>query len=154
MLHKAQMTTAHRQDVLKSSQAKSFLSQTVETASVSALLKLSLNSEEIELMVLEASVPSASKLRVSLLPWQVAGTPEDPMKSGSKLGKKWRNVISRTMTRKTSKLAQKALAEEGVSLNRSSASTGLIVLPCGSTWVKWSVEIEALAGKNLKNLLN
>lgn len=50
------MTAAHRQDVLKSSQAKSFLSQTVETANVSALLKLSLNSEEIELMVLEASV--------------------------------------------------------------------------------------------------
>ncbi|XP_056898914.1 SAM and SH3 domain-containing protein 3 [Takifugu flavidus] len=43
----------------------------------------------------------------------VAGAPEDPMKSGNKLGKKWRNVISRTMTRKTSKLAQKALAEEG-----------------------------------------
>lgn len=138
MLHKAQMTTAHRQDVLKSSQAKSFLSQTVETASVSALLKLSLNSEEIELMVLEASVPSASKLRVSLLPWQVAGTPEDPMKSGSKLGKKWRNVISRTMTRKTSKLAQKALAEEGVSLNRSSASTGLIVLP----WWQYMSQME------------
>lgn len=35
------------------------------------------------------------------------------MKSGMKLGKKWRNVISRTMTRKTSKMAQKALAEEG-----------------------------------------
>ncbi|CAF94930.1 unnamed protein product [Tetraodon nigroviridis] len=42
----------------------------------------------------------------------VGGT-EDSMKSGIKLGKKWRNVISRTMTRKTSKMAQKALAEEG-----------------------------------------
>ncbi|CAJ1058880.1 hypothetical protein PFLUV_G00125240 [Xyrichtys novacula] len=39
---------------------------------------------------------------------------EESMKSGSKLGKKWRNVISRTMTRKTSKMVQKALAEEGV----------------------------------------
>lgn len=39
---------------------------------------------------------------------------EEAMKSGSKLGKKWRNVISRTMTRKTSKMVQKALAEEGV----------------------------------------
>ncbi|KAG7266518.1 hypothetical protein CRUP_036534, partial [Coryphaenoides rupestris] len=33
-------------------------------------------------------------------------------KGGSK--KSWRNVISRTMTRKTSKMVQKALAEEGV----------------------------------------
>lgn len=41
-------------------------------------------------------------------------TPEEVVKSGSKLGKKWRNVISRTMTRKTSKMVQKALAEEGV----------------------------------------
>ncbi|XP_026213987.1 SAM and SH3 domain-containing protein 3 [Anabas testudineus] len=40
-------------------------------------------------------------------------TAEEAVKSGSKLGKKWRNVISRTMTRKTSKMVQKALAEEG-----------------------------------------
>ncbi|XP_042349656.1 SAM and SH3 domain-containing protein 3 [Plectropomus leopardus] len=40
-------------------------------------------------------------------------TTEEAVKSGSKLGKKWRNVISRTMTRKTSKMVQKALAEEG-----------------------------------------
>ncbi|XP_027865391.1 SAM and SH3 domain-containing protein 3 [Xiphophorus couchianus] len=40
-------------------------------------------------------------------------TEEEAVKSGSKLGKKWRNVISRTMTRKTSKMVQKALAEEG-----------------------------------------
>ncbi|KAK7138021.1 hypothetical protein R3I94_013604 [Phoxinus phoxinus] len=39
--------------------------------------------------------------------------PEDSGKSNGKLGKKWRNVISRTMTRKTSKMVQKALAEEG-----------------------------------------
>uniref|UniRef100_A0A673KZU6 SAM and SH3 domain-containing protein 3-like n=1 Tax=Sinocyclocheilus rhinocerous TaxID=307959 RepID=A0A673KZU6_9TELE len=39
--------------------------------------------------------------------------PEDSRKSNGKLGKKWRNVISRTMTRKTSKMVQKALAEEG-----------------------------------------
>lgn len=44
----------------------------------------------------------------------VEGFPvEDQVKSGSKLGKKWRTVISRTMTRKTSKMVQKALAEEG-----------------------------------------
>ncbi|XP_070959201.1 SAM and SH3 domain-containing protein 3-like isoform X1 [Oncorhynchus clarkii lewisi] len=37
---------------------------------------------------------------------------EEAVKSGSKQGKKsWRNVISRTMTRKTSKRVQKALAE-------------------------------------------
>uniref|UniRef100_A0A1A8HN76 SAM and SH3 domain containing 3 n=2 Tax=Nothobranchius korthausae TaxID=1143690 RepID=A0A1A8HN76_9TELE len=40
-------------------------------------------------------------------------TAEEVVKSGSKLGKKWRNVISRTMTRKTSKMVQKALAQEG-----------------------------------------
>ncbi|KAM7389227.1 hypothetical protein PAMP_023217 [Pampus punctatissimus] len=40
-------------------------------------------------------------------------TAEEAVKSSSKLGKKWRNVISRTMTRKTSKMVQKALAEEG-----------------------------------------
>lgn len=51
-----------------------------------------------------------------LLSRQVADgvTAEEAVKSGSKLGKKWRNVISRTMTRKTSKMVQKALAEEGV----------------------------------------
>ncbi|XP_061581645.1 SAM and SH3 domain-containing protein 3 isoform X2 [Cololabis saira] len=38
---------------------------------------------------------------------------DEAVKSTSKLGKKWRNVISRTMTRKTSKMVQKALAEEG-----------------------------------------
>ncbi|XP_077387586.1 SAM and SH3 domain-containing protein 3 isoform X2 [Festucalex cinctus] len=37
----------------------------------------------------------------------------DGGKSGGKLSKKWRNVISRTMTRKTSKMVQKLLAEEG-----------------------------------------
>uniref|UniRef100_A0A8C1NPB6 SAM and SH3 domain containing 3 n=1 Tax=Cyprinus carpio TaxID=7962 RepID=A0A8C1NPB6_CYPCA len=38
---------------------------------------------------------------------------EDSGKSNGKLGKKWRNVITRTMTRKTSKMVQKALAEVG-----------------------------------------
>ncbi|XP_052010924.1 SAM and SH3 domain-containing protein 3-like [Xyrauchen texanus] len=40
--------------------------------------------------------------------------PEDSGKSNGKLGKRWRNVITRTMTRKTSKMVQKALAEEGI----------------------------------------
>ena len=39
---------------------------------------------------------------------------DEAVKSGGKQGKSWRNVISRTMTRKTSKQVQKALAEEGV----------------------------------------
>ncbi|XP_061542652.1 SAM and SH3 domain-containing protein 3 isoform X2 [Phycodurus eques] len=39
---------------------------------------------------------------------------------GSKLGKKWRNAISRTMTRKTSKMVQKFLAEEGALQGESS----------------------------------
>ncbi|XP_026874379.2 SAM and SH3 domain-containing protein 3 [Electrophorus electricus] len=39
--------------------------------------------------------------------------PEDSGKHSGKLGKKWRNVITRTMTRKTSKMVQKVLAEEG-----------------------------------------
>ncbi|XP_077588288.1 SAM and SH3 domain-containing protein 3 isoform X2 [Stigmatopora nigra] len=37
---------------------------------------------------------------------------KDDKKSSSKLGKKWRNVISHTMTRKTSKMVQNALAED------------------------------------------
>ncbi|XP_028314954.1 SAM and SH3 domain-containing protein 3 [Gouania willdenowi] len=40
-------------------------------------------------------------------------TAEEAVKSSSKLGKKWHTIISRTMTRKTSKMVQKALAEEG-----------------------------------------
>lgn len=64
-------------------------------------------------------------LHIQLLEWMIfffslqvaeGATPEEVLKSGSKLGKKWRNVISRTMTRKTSKMVQKALAEEGVNL--------------------------------------
>ncbi|XP_061143625.1 SAM and SH3 domain-containing protein 3 [Syngnathus typhle] len=43
----------------------------------------------------------------------VEGSVTDEGKSAGKLGKKWRNVISRTMTRKTSKMVQKVLAEEG-----------------------------------------
>ncbi|CAL8263300.1 unnamed protein product [Lota lota] len=39
---------------------------------------------------------------------------DEAVKSGSKQGKSWRNVISRTMTRKASKQVQKALAEEGI----------------------------------------
>ncbi|KAL7885922.1 hypothetical protein AOLI_G00062170 [Acnodon oligacanthus] len=39
---------------------------------------------------------------------------EDSGKNSGKLGKKWRSVITRTMTRKTSKMVQKALAEEGI----------------------------------------
>ncbi|XP_056625555.1 SAM and SH3 domain-containing protein 3 isoform X1 [Triplophysa dalaica] len=45
---------------------------------------------------------------------QFEGAPADSGKSNGKLGKKWRNVITRTMTRKTSKMVQKALAEEGI----------------------------------------
>ncbi|XP_054328719.1 SAM and SH3 domain-containing protein 3 isoform X1 [Pongo pygmaeus] len=39
-------------------------------------------------------------------------TPEDAGKSGKKLGKKWRAVISRTMNRKMGKMMVKALSEE------------------------------------------
>nr|XP_040030416.1 SAM and SH3 domain-containing protein 3 [Gasterosteus aculeatus aculeatus] len=53
---------------------------------------------------------------------------EDSVKSGIKLGKKWRNVISRTMTRKTSKMVQKALAEEG-------AESGEELSPVSSDWL-------------------
>lgn len=41
-------------------------------------------------------------------------TPEDAGKSGKKLGKKWRAVISRTMNRKMGKMMVKALSEEMV----------------------------------------
>ncbi|XP_061691292.1 SAM and SH3 domain-containing protein 3 isoform X2 [Syngnathoides biaculeatus] len=46
------------------------------------------------------------------VPDQTVDGDADGEKSGSRLGKKWRNVISRTMTRKTSKMVQKYLAEE------------------------------------------
>ncbi|KAK5864596.1 hypothetical protein PBY51_015827 [Eleginops maclovinus] len=55
-------------------------------------------------------------------------TAEEAVKNGSKLGKKWRNVISRTMTRKTSKMVQKALAEEG-------GESGEELSPVSSDWL-------------------
>ncbi|XP_035525815.1 SAM and SH3 domain-containing protein 3 [Morone saxatilis] len=55
-------------------------------------------------------------------------TAEEVVKSGSKLGKKWRNVISRTMTRKTSKMVQKALAEEG-------GESGEELSPVSGDWI-------------------
>ncbi|XP_039976368.1 SAM and SH3 domain-containing protein 3 [Xiphias gladius] len=57
-----------------------------------------------------------------------SGTAEEAVKSGSKLGKKWRNVISRTMTRKTSKMVQKALAEEG-------GESGEELSPVSADWI-------------------
>ncbi|XP_027623032.1 SAM and SH3 domain-containing protein 3 [Tupaia chinensis] len=49
--------------------------------------------------------------------------PEEAGKSGKKLGKKWRAVISRTMNRKMGKLMVKALSEEmGDALEEGSAS--------------------------------
>lgn len=55
-------------------------------------------------------------------------TAEEAVKSSSKLGKKWRNVLSRTMTRKTSKMVQKALAEEG-------AESGEEMSPVSADWL-------------------
>ncbi|KAK3535728.1 hypothetical protein QTP70_020970 [Hemibagrus guttatus] len=46
---------------------------------------------------------------------------ENSEKQGGKLGKKWRNVITRTMTRKTSKMVQKVLAEEGIESGEDSS---------------------------------
>ncbi|XP_048884389.1 SAM and SH3 domain-containing protein 3 [Brienomyrus brachyistius] len=54
---------------------------------------------------------------------------EDTGKSSGKLGKKWRAVITRTMTRKTSKMVQKALAEEGLESGEDSP-----VSPAFSDW--------------------
>ncbi|XP_030622417.1 SAM and SH3 domain-containing protein 3 [Chanos chanos] len=54
---------------------------------------------------------------------------EDSGKSSGKLGKKWRNVISRTMTRKTSKMVQKVLAEENDSGEDGSMS------PMSNDWI-------------------
>ncbi|XP_049622636.1 SAM and SH3 domain-containing protein 3 [Suncus etruscus] len=52
-----------------------------------------------------------------------ASTPEDAGKSGKKLGKKWRAVISRTMNRKMGKMMVKALSEEmGDTLEEGSGS--------------------------------
>ncbi|XP_020501057.1 SAM and SH3 domain-containing protein 3 [Labrus bergylta] len=66
-------------------------------------------------------------------------TAEEAMKSGSKLGKKWRNVISRTMTRKTSKMVQKALAEEGGESGEESSPTYSDFLPDLSAGQRTSV---------------
>ncbi|KAK3564353.1 hypothetical protein QTP86_017341 [Hemibagrus guttatus] len=46
---------------------------------------------------------------------------ENSEKQSGKLGKKWRNVITRTMTRKTSKMVQKVLAEEGIESGEDSS---------------------------------
>lgn len=46
---------------------------------------------------------------------------ENSEKHSGKLGKKWRNVITRTMTRKTSKMVQKVLAEEGLESGEDSS---------------------------------
>ena len=53
---------------------------------------------------------------LSQIPEDESGVPppEDAEKSGKKLGKKWRAVISRTMNRKTGKKMVKALSEEMV----------------------------------------
>ncbi|XP_068596517.1 SAM and SH3 domain-containing protein 3 [Brachionichthys hirsutus] len=57
--------------------------------------------------------PVASEREFTLEPNLAEGeTAEELLKNGSKLGKTWRSVISRTMTRKTSKMVQKVLAEE------------------------------------------
>ncbi|TSQ81032.1 SAM and SH3 domain-containing protein 3 [Bagarius yarrelli] len=58
---------------------------------------------------LEESLPEASEVQ------------ENTEKHSGKLGKKWRNVITRTMTRKTSKMVQKALAEEGIESGEDSS---------------------------------
>ncbi|KAM9377075.1 SAM and SH3 domain-containing protein 3 [Pholidichthys leucotaenia] len=69
----------------------------------------------------------------------VAEGAEDAVKSGSKLGKKWRNVISRTMTRKTSKMVQKALAEEGVESGEELSPTSPVSFPDLSAGQRTSV---------------
>ncbi|XP_027465364.1 SAM and SH3 domain-containing protein 3 isoform X1 [Zalophus californianus] len=59
------------------------------------------------------------------IPEDESGVPtaEDAGKSGKKLGKKWRAVISRTMNRKMGKMMVKALSEEmGDTLEEGSAS--------------------------------
>ncbi|KAG5843577.1 hypothetical protein ANANG_G00152370 [Anguilla anguilla] len=58
--------------------------------------------------------PSSPTVVDKPFPLEETEVPEDSGKSTGKLGKTWRAVISRTMTRKTSKMVQKALAEEGM----------------------------------------
>ncbi|KAJ8276458.1 hypothetical protein COCON_G00082100 [Conger conger] len=58
--------------------------------------------------------PSSPTVSEKPFPLEEAEVSEDAEKHTGKLGKKWRAVISRTMTRKTSKIVQKALAEEGM----------------------------------------
>ncbi|KPP64265.1 SAM and SH3 domain-containing protein 3-like, partial [Scleropages formosus] len=54
---------------------------------------------------------------------------EDSGKGSSKLGKRWRAVITRTMTRRTSKMVQKTLAEEGLESGEDSP-----VSPASNDW--------------------
>ncbi|XP_075902723.1 SAM and SH3 domain-containing protein 3 [Nelusetta ayraudi] len=76
-------------------------------------LSLQRSSSFKDFMKHKPSSPIATDKEFTLEENGPDGVSEEVLKSGSKLGKKWRNVISRTMTRKTSKMVQKALAEEG-----------------------------------------
>ncbi|KAJ8266506.1 hypothetical protein GJAV_G00131230 [Gymnothorax javanicus] len=60
------------------------------------------------------SKPSSPTVSEKQFPLEETELTEDAGKSTGKIGKKWRAVISRTMSRKTSKMVQKALAEEGM----------------------------------------
>ncbi|XP_034067733.1 SAM and SH3 domain-containing protein 3 isoform X2 [Gymnodraco acuticeps] len=71
---------------------------------------------------------ASEKEQVQKKKGEECATVEEAVKSGSKLGKKWRKVISRTMTRKTSKMVQKALAEEG-------GESGEELSPVPSDWL-------------------
>ncbi|XP_070692709.1 SAM and SH3 domain-containing protein 3 [Pempheris klunzingeri] len=76
-------------------------------------LTLQRSSSFKDFMKHKPTSPVVSEKEFTLEENVAEGVTEEAVKSGSKLGKKWRNVISRTMTRKTSKMVQKALAEEG-----------------------------------------
>ncbi|KAJ8348748.1 hypothetical protein SKAU_G00273370 [Synaphobranchus kaupii] len=74
-------------------------------------LSLQRSSSFKDFMKPKSSSPTASDKPFPLEETEVA---ENAGKSTGKLGKKWRAVITRTMTRKTCKMVQKALAEEGM----------------------------------------
>ncbi|XP_026185717.1 SAM and SH3 domain-containing protein 3 [Mastacembelus armatus] len=76
-------------------------------------LTLQRSSSFKDFMKSKPTSPIVSEKEFTLENGEESETADETVKSGSKLGKKWRNVISRTMTRKTSKMVQKALAEEG-----------------------------------------
>lgn len=93
-------------------------------------------------------------------PSQVEESITEGWKGGSKLSKKWRYVISRTITRKNSKMVQKVLAEEeGVNMIRNTVHLKMHFVSLQSiagershTLPKWHIWVMSLSGGQIYQL--